>query len=264
MAAPITIESADDTRLDDYRGLKGREGSGEFLIAESELVVRRLLTSAYQPRSFLLTPHRYERMGDVLAAVPAPVYLTDPEVMAAVAGYDVHRGVLASANRRPALALSDVLSVARRILVLEGSNDPENIGAIARSARALGIDAMVLDPTCADPFSRRAVRVSMGEVLHLPVVRCDRWPDAIDTIRSAGFVTWSLTPDPAAPNLFEMGQPEKLALVGGPEGPGLRATTRGRTDFDVRIPMHHGVDSLNVGHALAIAMAATAPPVSAP
>jgi tRNA G18 (ribose-2'-O)-methylase SpoU len=259
--APITIDSADDPRIDDYRGLKGREESGEYLIAESELVVRRLLTSDHRPRSFLLSPRRYEGLRAVVDASGAPVYLADPDVMKAIAGYAVHRGVLASADRRPAPGLVAVLTTARRILVLEGSNDTENIGAIARSARALGFDALVLDPTCADPFSRRSVRVSMGEVLHLPVVRCDQWPDAIDTIRDAGFVTWSLTPDPGAANLFEMELPEKLAIVAGPEGPGLPEATRNRTHSEVRIPMHHGVDSLNVGHALAIAMAATSPPV---
>ncbi len=262
MPAPITIESADDPRIDDYRGLKGREESGEFLIAESELVVRRLLSSQHQPRSFLLHPRRYERMKAVVEASGAQVYLAERAVMKEIAGYNVHRGVLAAADRLPSPSLTDVLARSRRLLVLEGSNDTENIGAIARSARALGVDALVLDPTCADAFSRRAVRVSMGEVLHLPVVRCEAWPDAIDTINQYDFETWSLTPSAEALNLFEMELPDKLALVGGPEGPGLPDSTRLRTHFDVRIPMHHGVDSLNVGHALAIAMAATAPPVA--
>lgn len=262
MPAPITIESPDDSRIDDYRSLKGRDESKEFLIAESELVVRRLLTSQYPPRSFLLAPRRYERLKELIDPTGAPVYLADREVMKAIAGFNVHRGVLATAERLRSPALTDVLAVARRLLVLEGSNDTENIGAIARSARALGVDALVLDPTCADAFSRRSVRVSMGEVLHLPVVRCDRWPDAIDTINQYDFETWSLTPSAEAQNLFEMELPEKLALVGGAEGPGLPLSTRNRTHFDVRIPMHHGVDSLNVGHALAIAMAATSPPVN--
>ena len=264
MPGPITIDSADDTRIGDYRGLRGRAESSEYLIAESELVVRRLLTSTYRPRSFLLSPSRYERMQSALAASSAPVYLADSEVMEAIAGFVVHRGVLAAADRLPSPLLPDVLARSRRLLVLEGSNDTENIGAIARSARALGIDALVLDPTCADPFSRRAVRVSMGEVLHLPVVRCDEWPDAIDTIHRYGFETWSLTPSADAQNLFGMQLPDRLALVAGPEGPGLPETTRHRTHFEVRIPMHQGVDSLNVGHALAIAMAATAHPGSTP
>ena len=262
MLAPIIIESADDPRVSEYRGLKGREESDEFFIAESELVVRRLLTSRYRPRSFLLFPRRYEQMKALVGAVGVPVYLADREVMAAIVGFAAHRGVLAAADRLPGPSLTDVLAHSRRLLVLEGSNDTENIGAIARSARALGVDALVLDPTCADPFSRRAVRVSMGEVLHLPVVRCAAWPDAIDTIHQHDFETWSLTPSAEARSLFEMDLPDKLALVGGPEGPGLPDSTRHRTHFDVRIPMHHGVDSLNVGHALAIAMAATSPPVT--
>jgi tRNA G18 (ribose-2'-O)-methylase SpoU len=178
-----------------------------------------------------------------------------------IVGYNVHRGVLASALRGRPLTLPDVLAGARRVLVLEGSNDHENIGAVARSARALGFDALILSPTCADPFSRRSVRVSMGELLFLPVHRCTSWPDPLATLTTMGFETWSLTPDASADSLFHMGMPEKLALVAGAEGSGLTPEARAATQFEVRIPMHRGIDSLNLGHALAIAMAATSPPV---
>ena len=140
--------------------------------------------------------------------------------------------------------------------MLEGSNDKENIGAVARTDRALGFDAMLLDPTCADPYSRRAVRVSMGETLHLAVMRCARWPNPIDYLNRAGFETWALTPAAEANNLFDMGMHDKVALVAGAEGPGLSHAARHAAKFEVRIPMHRGVDSLNLGHALAIAMAA--------
>ncbi len=264
----IIIESADDERVADYMGLRDRTVDGnrndeplpDYFIAESELVVRRLITSQFKVKSFLVSPSRYEKMRDVFDAELAPVYVVEPEILRGIAGYDVHRGVLASARRRPSRTLPDVSVNARRLLVLEGVNDAENIGAVARSARALGFNAIVLDPTCADPFSRRAIRVSMGEILHLPVIRGAKWPDPLDYLNRTGFETWALTPAPDAVNLFEMGMPQKLALVAGAEGSGLTAEARARTQFDVRIPMHHRVDSLNIGHALAIAMAATSLP----
>jgi tRNA G18 (ribose-2'-O)-methylase SpoU len=259
---PIEIESADDPRVAEFLGLRDRPEHDECFIAESELVVRRLVTSKYKVRSFLLSPERYERMQDVVDPVGAPIYVCTDEVMKAIAGYDVHRGVLASATRRRNVTLLDALSGATRIVVLEGSNDAMNIGAVARSARALGFDALILDPTCADPLSRRSVRVSMGEILHLKIVRCTVWPLPLEHIRHAGFETWALTPARDANSLFKMGMPDKVALVAGAEGPGLTDATRRATDFDVRIPMHHGVDSLNIGHALAIAMAAVSAPVA--
>lgn len=259
--APVHLDDPHDPRLADYVGLKGRAERTDLFIAESENVVARLVTSPFTVRSFLLTPHRYERLRPLVDGVDAPVYLAERHVMAAVAGFDVHRGVLASVQRSPSPPLDDVLATARRLLVLEGSNDHENIGAVARSARALGFDAMVLDPTCADPFARRAVRVSMGELLHLPVVRCHDWPDPLDHILAAGFATWALTPRADASNLFDLPVPQRVALVAGAEGPGLTAAALAHVQHAVRIPMHHGVDSLNLGHALAIAMAAVSPPV---
>lgn len=262
---PIEIDSADDPRVADYLGLRDRGDAADTLdhfIAESELVLTRLVTSRFRPKSFLLSPSRYERLKDVVEPTRMPVYVASRDVMTQIAGFDVHRGALASVQRRQNPTLPDVLAGARRVLVLEGSNDKENIGAVARSARALGFDAMLLDPTCADPYSRRAVRVSMGEILHLPVMRCERWPSPIEYLQNAGFETWALTPDPTANSLFDMGMPDKVALVAGAEGPGLTAEARAVSRFHVRIPMHRGVDSLNLGHALAIAMAAVALPVS--
>lgn len=262
---PIQIESADDPRVADYLGLRDRGDAADpldYFIAETELVITRLVTSRFTAKSFLLSPSRYERLKDTVEPTRMPVYVASREVIAEIAGFDVHRGVLASVTRRRNPTLPDVLAGARRVLVLEGSNDKENIGAVARSARALGFDAMLLGPTCADPYSRRAVRVSMGEILHLPVMRCDRWPNPIEHLNNAGFETWALTPAAEANSLFDMGMPDKVALVAGAEGPGLTDEARQATQFDVRIPMHRGVDSLNLGHALAIAMAAVALPVT--
>lgn len=258
---PIDIESADDPRVAEYVGLRNRAERSDVFIAESKLVVSRAVTSAYEVRSFLLAPDRYEQLRELVDQVDAPVYLASRELMEQIVGYNVHRGVLASVLRGPSSTLPEVLQGAHRVLVLEGSNDLENIGAAARSARALGYDALVVSPTCADPFSRRSVRVSMGEMLFLPVHRCTTWPGPLAELAQAGFETWALTPDASANSLFDMGMPDKVALVAGGEGPGLTAATLEAAQFHVRIPMHRGVDSLNLAHALAIAMAATSPPV---
>ena len=149
-------------------------------------------------------------------------------------------------------------AVRRTVAVLEGLNDPENLGAIARSARALGVDALVLDPTCIDPYYRRTVRVSMGEVLHLPVARVEAWPDDLELVRGASFELWALTPDPAADDLFELAVPDRVAVLLGAEGPGLSAAALDAADRRVRIPIDRRVDSLNVGSAAAIAFAVLA------
>jgi tRNA G18 (ribose-2'-O)-methylase SpoU len=260
------IDDPADPRVSDYARLRDRKESDEFLIAESATVVERLLSSRFSVRSYLFTPKGWERMKDVVEAHPrfAPVYIAEPEVMESITGFDLHRGVLASAGRRGWPTLPDIVSRAKRLIVLEGSNDHENIGVIARSARGLGFDGMILDPTCADPYYRRSIRVSMGEILHLPITRAKTWPDPLAYLVKSGFELWALTPDTDAESLFSMGMPEKVALVAGAEGPGLTEAARARTHYDVRIPMHHGVDSLNLGHALAIAMAAVALPVVDP
>ncbi|MFZ4719875.1 MAG: TrmH family RNA methyltransferase [Ilumatobacteraceae bacterium] len=261
---PARIESLDDPRISDYVGLRDRKESDDFLIAESAIVVERLMTSRFSIRSYFFTPKGWERMKDAVIENPryAPVYIAEPEVMEAVTGFDLHRGILASASRRGWPTLPDVVGRATRLIVLEGSNDHENIGVVARSARALGFDGMLLSPNCADPYYRRCIRVSMGEILHLPITRVANWPDGLAYLVKQGFELWALTPDAGAESLFRMGMPEKVALVAGAEGPGLTAEAKARTHYDVRIPMHHGVDSLNLGHALAIAMAAVSPAVS--
>ena len=257
---PTTITSLDDPRVDDYVGLRDRKESDTFLIAETPVVIERLVKSPLTIRSFFLTPKAFERMWVTLQHVDAPVYVAEPEVMESITGFEVHRGVLASANRPKMPGLLDLMVRSKRLVVLEGSNDHENIGAIARSARALGFDGMVLDPTCADPYYRRCVRVSMGEILHLPIVRSSLWPEALGMLAKAGFRTWALTPRADATSLFTMPWPEKLALVAGAEGDGLTAAAMEASESLVRIPMHHGTDSLNISHALAIAMAATSLP----
>src|SRR4051794_9492819 len=252
-SAVIEINDLTDQRLADYRGLRerGRE-SDEFFIVEGTTAIERLLTSTYPVRSVLLTPATHARLGHKLGAVS--VYVVSAEAMSSVAGVNLHRGAVASASRlRPAL-LGEVLPSAKRLVMLEGINDHENLGAIARTARGLGGDALLLDPTCADPFYRRSVRVSMGELLHLPIVRCGCWCDALDRLITAGFEIWALSPAADATDIMTLTAPQRWALVVGAEGPGLPEETLSRCTR-VRIPMHNGVDSLNVGHAVAVALA---------
>jgi tRNA G18 (ribose-2'-O)-methylase SpoU len=249
----IEIDDPLDARLADYRGLRERgKESDDYFIVEGLTAIERLLRSTYPVRSVLLTPAAHARLAEQLGAVTT--YLLSAEAMSSVAGVNLHRGAVASAFRLPSPPLSDVLPVAKRIVMLEGINDHENLGAIARTARGLGADALLLDPTCADPFYRRSVRVSMGELLHLPIVRCAEWTATFDEVAEAGFDIWALTPSPDAVDIFTMTPPRRWALVVGAEGPGLCADTLARCT-NVRIPMSNGVDSLNVGHAVAAALA---------
>lgn len=258
---PIFITDPDDLRLADYVNLRdpdfrtGLEGD-QFFITEGATAIGRLVTSRFAIRSILLIPRQYERLKAILGAVSCPVYVAERPVMFKVAGFNIHRGAVAAANRGAPLVLDAVLSASRTIAILEGLNDHENLGAIARSARALGVDALLLDPQCADPFYRRCVRVSMGEILHLPTVRLNRWPDDLATVEAAGFSLVALTPNPAATpiNQLQRTNTDRVAVLLGAEGPGLSAVTLARTR-SVRIPINPDVDSLNVGHAAAVAFA---------
>ena len=258
---PIAITDADDPRLADYIGMRDphhrrRLEGDEFFIAEGLTVIQRLLQSPYSLRSVLVTPSRFERLEPDLRDVTAPVYVAERELLARGAGFDLHRGAVASANRSTLHTLADVLSTSRTIAVLEALNDAENLGAIARSARALGVDALVLDPTCTDPFYRRTVRVSMGEVLFLPIVRSNDWIADLGRIRAEGFRMLSLTPAPGAASIHDVHRTadDRVAILLGAEGPGLSSTTLAVTER-IRIPQRTDVDSLNVGHAAAVAFA---------
>ena len=205
------VEHADDPRLDDYRALndqafRRRYEGDDLFIVEGYVAIDRLLESGHQIRSVLLAPsprrtvrrERREPRGQGIA-----VYQASRDVIAEVVGFDLHRGVLACAQRRPLARVDELLAGATRLAVLEGLNDNENLGAIARAAKAFGIDGLLLDPTCTDPYSRRTVRVSMGEVLTLPISRAepDRWPEVLGDLRAAGFEVWAMTPAVSAEEL---------------------------------------------------------------
>jgi tRNA G18 (ribose-2'-O)-methylase SpoU len=258
---PIPIEDPADPRLADYVALndvvarRGRE-SDEFFIAEGPVAIERLLLSDHHVRSVLVSSQKFERLAPLLQELREPVYVASTAVLKAVVGFDIHRGAVASAHRKPLPTLDVVVTNSRRIAVLEGLNDPENLGLIARSARAFGIEALVLDPTCIDPYYRRTVRVSMGEILFIPVARATEWPAALETIAAAGFETWALTPRRDAADLWTMPVPPRLAVLLGAEGPGLTASARRAASTEVRIPIAPDVDSLNVAAAAAVAFAA--------
>ena len=257
---PIEITDARDPRVGDYVGLRDPElraaveaRDGTFIV-EGANALRRLLASSVRARSVLLTPKQHARLQAELADLTVPVYVATRDVFTAVAGFDLHRGVVASADRPADPGLDAVLARATTVVVLEGLNDQENLGAIARSARALGADALVLDPRCADPYYRRVVRVSMGEVLHLAVTRVDDWADGVACVAAAGFTTAALSPH-GDTSLFSWRPPARVALLLGAEGPGLSGPSLTAADVRLRIPIREDVDSLNVGHAAAVALA---------
>jgi tRNA G18 (ribose-2'-O)-methylase SpoU len=253
------ITDPDDERLGDYRALtdlelrtKWEPPNGLF-IAEGELVLRRALRAGYAPRSYLVDVKRADQLDDVPG--DAPVYAATPQVLEQATGFHVHRGVLASFHRLPLLAADDVLATARRVAILEDVNNHTNIGAVFRGAAALGIDAVLLSPSCADPLYRRSVRVSMGEVFAVPYARLEPWPDGLARVREAGFTVLALTPaDDAVPmQRLDAAQRARPALLLGAEGPGLSRHALAASDVPVRLPMRRGVDSLNVAAAAAVA-----------
>jgi tRNA G18 (ribose-2'-O)-methylase SpoU len=279
--------------LDDYRALndparrRAVERRGGYFVVEGLLAVEALLESRYPVRSVVATERRAARVRD-LVGDRAPVLVRSEDEVAAVAGFDVHRGVLAAADRMAPLALDDAVGTARVVLVTEGVGDHENLGALFRNAAALGAGAVVLDPTTGDPLYRRSVRVSLGHVLRVPWARLGALPAGIDDLRARGFTVLALTPSPDAVPIDEvagtLGRPssgvggsrqdqrgtadtsaaasDRLALLVGAEGPGLTPATLAAADRRVRIPLAPGVDSLNVATAAAIALHRLARPGS--
>jgi len=268
VARVVTVGDAADPRLADFRDLAradrrpDRPGGRGLVLAEGTVVVRRLLASPYPPRALLGVARRIEDLAPDLRApgVPddVPAYVTDADTMADVVGFHLNRGVLASADRAPVPDPAALVAGARRVALLEGVNDHENLGALFRNAAALGVDAVLVGPGCSDPLYRRSVRVSMGHVLRVPFATCALGP-ALAALRAAGFTVAALTPggDPSA--LADLAGHERLALLLGAEGPGLSPEALAAADARVRIPMAGDVDSLNVATAAAVAFHATSP-----
>ncbi|MGZ5418334.1 MAG: TrmH family RNA methyltransferase [Nocardioides sp.] len=261
MAELTEITDADDPRLADYRDLrdvelrKHLEAQHGLFLAEGEKVVRRAVESGYVPRSFLMSPRWLDGLADVLSASPdAPCYVVSEALAERVTGFHVHRGALASLERRPLPSLDAVLEGARTVLVLEDIVDHTNVGAILRSGAALDVDAVLLSPRCADPLYRRAVKVAMGAVFSMPWTRLEDWYDALPALSSRGFTTVAMTlADDARPLDDAVAGLEKVALVLGGEGHGLSPRWETSADRRAIIPMREGIDSLNVAAATAVA-----------
>lgn len=263
----ITLVDADDPRLREYRDLKdvnlrkALEPAGGLFIAESALVIGQALTAGYRPRSLLLAADRVSEFGDLLERVPSdtPVYVADYDVLQSVAGFPVHRGALASIHRPEPREWSQLVTDAQRVVILEDIVDHTNLGAIFRSVAALGWDAILISPRCADPLYRRSVRVSMGAVFHVPWARIEPWPAALASLAAHGLRRVALTPDITAQSLEHVDRSAAIALMLGSEGPGLTERGLDAADQLIRIPMARSIDSLNVSAAAAIALWALRP-----
>lgn len=289
MAHFVEITDPTDPRLRDYVSLRdtslrhSMEAAEGLFIAEGDKVIRRAVEAGYRPRSFLLAPRWAEELADLLEGCDAEVYVVSFELAEQVTGFHVHRGALASMERKTRHTLDDLLDARRlvvvedivdhtnvdgrkmsttspvsarsRIAVFDGLVDHANVGAGFRSAAALGVDAVLITPTCADPLYRRSVKTSMGTVFQVPWTRIESWPAGIELLREAGYVVAGLTLEPDSISLDELVAEDhkRLALVFGTEGHGLAPDVVKRLDRKVMIPMMHGVDSLNVAAASAVA-----------
>lgn len=250
-------ELSDYTRLTDVQLRRVREPAEGLYLAESAKVIERAVRAGHRPRSVLLLEEWLPQVESVLGDFPdLPVYVGDSEQLSQLTGFHMHRGAIASMHRPEERTPEDLLASSRRLVVLEDLTDHTNVGAIFRSAAALGADGVLLTPGCADPLYRRAVRVSMGAVLQVPWARLPDWKSAGPMIRGAGYelTAFALRDDAEDLAAFVRTPPTKLALMFGTEGEGLSRRALGSATRFVTIPMDHGVDSLNVATAAAIGL----------
>ena len=266
---PLTAEGLQDpalrdfTRLTDVALRRLLEPEGGLYLAESTKVIERAVRAGHRPRAVLTREEWLPTLEPLLAAFPdVPVHVGDTAVLEQLTGFHLHRGALASMHRPDPPALADLLRTARRVVVIEDVVDHTNVGAIFRSAAGLGVDAVLITPRCADPLYRRSVRVSMGTVLQVPWTRLPEWREAGPLLHEAGFTIAALALTDRAVELdeFAADPPERLALVLGTEGEGLGPRALAAADVHVRMSMAHGVDSLNVAAAAAVAIWATRAP----
>lgn len=282
------LESAQDPRVADYTQLtdvhlrKLREPVEGMYIAESSRVLRRALAAGHEPRSFFLAEKWLADLQDVFDAYPAvPVYIGSAALLEEITGFHLHRGAMAAMQRPRPVSLPALLASARgatgpeesgdravaersserrsRVAVLEDLTDHTNVGAIFRSAAAIGVDAVLVTPQCADPLYRRSIRVSMGTVFQVPWTRVDPWPAGIEQLKEAGYFVAGMSLGEGAITLDELvaQDHQNLVLIFGTEGDGLKPETDQLLDARVTIPMLNGVDSLNVAASSAVAFYAT-------
>ena len=260
----VRIDSLDSDALRDYRDLTDvvlrrlSEPAGGLYIAESTKVIERALRAGHRPRSLLTIEKWLPEVEQLLADQDAdlPVYVGTAELLETLTGFNLHRGALASMHRPELRSVEETVAGASRIIVLEDIVDHTNVGAIFRSVAGLGADAVLVTPRCADPLYRRSVRVSMGTVLQIPWTRLPDWPEGRDILTGLGFslAALALSPDAVTLDEYAAHPPEKIALVVGTEGDGLSHAAIAAADTVVTIPMMHGVDSLNVASASAVAL----------
>lgn len=258
----VPVDDPADPRLRDYTGLTDvvlrrlSEPADGLYLAESAKVIERALGAGHRPRSVLLQQKWLDELTPVLEPYDIPVYLAEPAVLAGITGFAMHRGAIASMHRPPLTPVADVLRDARRVVVLEDIVDHTNVGAIFRAVAGLGADAVLVTPRCADPFYRRAVRVSMGTVLQIPWTRLAEWPAGAGQLHEAGFEIAALALADDATDLaaYAADPPDRVALLLGTEGDGLSQPALAAADTVVTIPMSRGVDSLNVAAASAVAL----------
>ena len=233
-----------------------------MFIAESPKVIQRALDSGCQPVSLLMERKDIDGSAKEIIAQcgDCPVFTADRDVLCQLTGYHLTRGVLCAMRRPPLPAVEDILKDARRVAVLENVQNPTNVGAIFRSAAALGMDAVLLTPGCSDPLYRRSARVSMGTVFQIPWTfigsEITQWPEpGMERLRSMGFKTAAMALSDNSVSIDDpaLAREEKLAIILGSEGDGLTDGTIAQCDYTVKIPMYHGVDSLNVAAASAVA-----------
>jgi tRNA G18 (ribose-2'-O)-methylase SpoU len=252
----IPVIDVEDERLDGYRRLndvawrKRYEASSSTFVAEGWTVLERVLAAGLEVQSILCVSGRSERVS-VQGGIP--VFEASSEVVREVVGFDLHRGVVASVAR-PEDPGVGAATGHRAVTVLEGINDHQNLGSVLRAAVALGIGAVLLDPTCADPWYRRSVRVSMGAAAQIPIVRLTSWPSSLGDLRDLGYTTVALSPRPDAVSIFDL-DVSRPAYILGAEGPGLSEQVLESSQMVARIPMAGSIDSLNVGQAAAVAFA---------
>lgn len=260
MAKIFEVSDAQDRRLRDYVDLRDvhlrklLETERGIFLAEGEKVIRRAIESGNTPRSFLMSPRWVETLADVLEVSEAPCFVLNDAAIESLTGFHVHRGALASLERPELPEPATILAGAKRIVVVEDLMDHTNVGAIFRSVAALGFDAILLSPRCADPLYRRAIKVSMGSVFWLPYARIADWYGAPELLKAAGFTTYAMTLSDDSMPLDEVPKDvAKLALIVGSEGHGLTERWAAGADFRVKIPMAPEIDSLNVAASVAVA-----------
>jgi tRNA G18 (ribose-2'-O)-methylase SpoU len=256
--------------VDEYRFIGDAavlESRGLF-VAEGRFVVERLVAlGTYTIRSLLLSPSAARQLAATLAALDSgvPVFVRELPALAAIAGYNIHRGCLALAERPEPRGLETLTAAAGPLVVLEGVGNPDNVGSVFRNAAAFGAAGVLLSPACADPLYRKAIRTSMAAALRVPFVRAGAWPAPLAALKASGIAIVALTAGEPSVDLeeFAAALPPRIALLVGSEGEGLSEAALALADVRVRIPIAEAVDSLNLATAAAIALYRLAPPTAA-